>query len=228
VVKYEKELIHYFDVPYHGTVMIYNNRLRLSEIKQHHSFTEMLSHKKALTVPDKYGNVHSRSIAMSLHDAAAGFVGGVEGKKVLDVGCKIGYFSFLMAEAGAQVVGVEYMKLPTQAAKCIAEIRGLSGKVSFVNAMIHEYLEGSDEQFDLTLMFNVFDHILSNREIGWKVLRQVSERSKALVLMMGPTIPAPEKKDVPRVILEHSSFTRHKKLLSHSYGDRDVWGFLNG
>ena len=220
----------YFETPYNGHVFIFTNKVTLLDIQQH-SFTEILSHGNAL---------RKHSFAMSIFNAILAFADGLEGKRILDIGGNTGYFSFLATETGANAIMVERLELQAKVAKAMADIRGL--KVQIINGLIQDYLDANAETYDCAFMFNVFDQMLRENEVvAWKVLRQVSERSKMLFLMMGPTEQIPKAKglvtstplnaalaisrfDKPdyEVILEKTMYKNYEVLATHIYGNRQL------
>lgn len=192
----------YFSAPYGDRIFVYTNIVTIEDL-HNHSFSELLSHKNA---------INGFSIAMAIHEAIKGDYGSVVGKKVLDVGSSIGHFSFLMAEDGAKVTGVEWFRETVDVARALADIKGL--KVEFIQNNIENYLANATDSFDLVLMHNVFDYISIEHSI--KVLRQLSELSPSLYT----TILIE-----PQFITSNSMYTRYKKLLSKVYGKRDLWVF---
>jgi len=194
----------YFAIPYKGKVFVYTNVLTLEGIKKS-SFSELLSHRQAL---DK------KSVAMAIHNAIKRHYGDMKGKKVLDVGCSIGHFSFLMAEEGAKVIGVDCEAGKVKVARAIAKIRALN--VTFVKARIENHLDSISDQvtFDLVLMHSVFDYIPV--EQNTQVLMKLSQISGRLYSTV---------KIDPNFVLRNSDYSKSEKLLEKIYGIRDLWAF---
>lgn len=195
----------------------------------------------ATSLGKKYQDVEHRSfttmlakdpVATPIFKAILDFYGDVNKRKVLDVGCHVGYYSFLMAEKGAKVVGVEIDQERAGIAECLCKVRHLSS-VKIVNKNIKDYLDHSTCTFDLTLFLNVFHHMLNVDEAtAWRIMNKVSERTKTLVLMIDLNILYTRKQiktqdDLAFLILQHSTFTRYKKLIStfERYKNRDLWAF---
>lgn len=195
-------LKEYFAVPYNGSFFVYTNRIEVDEIPQH-TFLELLSHERA---------VDGRSVAMSIHEAIKKHVGDFKGKKVLDLGCSIGHFSFMIAREGANVTGVDCIADKVKVAKAIAQIRNLPN-AQFIQAFVEDYIN-TDETFDLVLMHNVFDYIPIQH--GTNVLKRISQIS--------PNLYSTVLID-PQFVLKHSNYTNAEKLLTKIYGPRDLWAF---
>jgi len=225
-----KILKNYFSIPYGGHVFIFTNKITLEDIQQN-TFTEILSHNNA---------PNQKSIPMSIFNAVSAFANGLNGKKVLDIGGNTGYFSFLAAEAGADVTMTERLERQVNVAYAMADVRGL--KLKIFNGLIQDYLDLSSEIFDCTLMLNMFDQMLRTDEaVAWKVLKQVSERCKMLFLMMGATEQIPTAKGLVtstpheaapaisrfnkpdyEVILEKTVYTNYKVLTNNVYENREL------
>lgn len=212
----QKTLVDYFSSPYNGCVYIYNNKISLADI-ENHNFSSLLSHERA---------EGGTSTAMNICRAVLSFMVDIGEKRVLDVGCKIGHFSFLMAEMGAYVVAVDNAELPIDVLRCLAQVRGMSDRIEAVSQPIEDYVKYERNKFDLVLMLNVLDHLSrQGGDVACKVLRKVSYTSNNMVVMTGPTDQIKTQDDVPKMVFESSSFIRSRKLLEHSYGDRTLWAF---
>lgn len=225
-----KLLKHYFSVPYGGHIFAYTNKVTLDDIERY-DFRESLSHRAAL---------EGFSIIMSIFEEVDKFVGGIRDKKVLDVGSGIGWFIFLMAEAGADITMIEKITELTQVTECISKMKNLRLKIN--NCFIDEYLDNSRNTFDFALMLNVFDQLLRQDEAkAWKILGTVSEKNAMMFLMMGPTEQIPNVKGIStgtpvvasqvltrdnrpdyEVILSRTNYKHYKTLLTRSFGDREL------
>lgn len=77
-------------------------------------------------------------------------VGSLQGQKVLDLGSNLGAVSLHAARLGAyQVLGVELDDSRVSAAKAVVGLLGWSRVVSFQQREIQEFLNSTDETFDL-------------------------------------------------------------------------------
>jgi len=86
--------------------------------------------------------------------------GDVRGKKVLDAGCGGGSLSYLLAKAGASVVGVEYDE------RGVAFARGNLASADPHKRLSYEFMQGSvyelpfpDTSFDLVVSCEVIEHL---------------------------------------------------------------------
>ena len=86
------------------------------------------------------------------------------GKKVLDYGCGDGATSFLLAEAGAETIGVDISPVSVENCRREAERRGLQDRCSFV-VMDGEQLDFPDNEFDYAVVLGVFHHLDFERAI---------------------------------------------------------------
>jgi len=51
-------------------------------------------------------------------------LGDVEGKRILDLGCNVGFFSFLLSQRGAYVTGIEIDEDCVEIARDVAQYKG--------------------------------------------------------------------------------------------------------
>ncbi len=87
-------------------------------------------------------------------------VGNVKGKKVLDLGC--GYGRMLESMNGYEkYVGIDYSNLYIEKAKKLFSDRD---NIEFICTDLNEYVNKSDERFDIVMMVGVMHH-LNNKEI---------------------------------------------------------------
>lgn len=115
-----------------GKVYVYNNPVTSEDLLRF-SFKELLSHDKSSP---------KISIALTIHEATVQFFKEVMKmpiSKVLDVGCGFGHFSFLMAEEGADVVGVEIAPMLARVASCVAQLKNYVN-VNILNMSIREFM----------------------------------------------------------------------------------------
>lgn len=177
--------------------------------------------------PELSGQV-SRSCADRLahiariHDALQHLLG--RPLKVLDLGCAQGYFSFNLAERGAQVHGVDFLDKNIAVCNSLAqENPGLT--VSFETGRVEDTIAGlSPEQYDLALGLSVFHHIVHEKGVGAvkAMFDQAAAHCGALVVELAlrdePLYWAPAQPEDPCSLLEGIAFVhelyRHETHLA--------------
>lgn len=85
-------------------------------------------------------------------------LGEVSGKRVLEIGCGMGYHSELLLRAGARLTSVDLSPTSVEATRKRLALKGLEGDVREMDA---EHLEFPDEQFDLVWSWGVIHHSAS-------------------------------------------------------------------
>lgn len=105
------------------------------------------------------------------------------GMKVLDAGCGDGVLSLMMAEKGAEVIGVDLSVPNIESSKSRAESAGFLSKISFKTGDV-ENLSFPDNSFDLVVSSHVLEH-LSNFDKGLVEVMRVTKK-RAIVAI--PTI----------------------------------------
>lgn len=75
--------------------------------------------------------------------------------KVLDLGCKYGELSFLLAKVSKKVVAIDYDKRAVELAKTNYSCKNLI----FLHAEAFEYLNESNENYDLLILSHVLEHL---------------------------------------------------------------------
>jgi len=91
------------------------------------------------------------------------------GKKVLDIGCNHGYFSFKVKEDGArEVTGIDIQPDVIKTARLIRKYKKMN--VVFRCSEVEE-----DKKYDIVLILNTFRHIRNKREFLAKVFK-ISEK----------------------------------------------------
>lgn len=107
--------------------------------------------------------------------------GDVHGKKVLDVGCGGGSLVFLLAKAGAEVVGVENEKLGLQFAReNLKSVENANLHYTFEHASAYE-LPFKDETFDIVVSCEVIEHLREPERMLREVLRVLNPGGKFIL-----------------------------------------------
>jgi len=215
-------------------VAIYNVPITPEDL-QNLSFKDMIAHNR---VPEGI------SRAMTVFEKISSVLEPIVGKTILDVGCHIGHFSFLMAEAGATVTGVESNPLLSIVAEHIKILKKSQAKIA--NMPIEEYIKLDNGFYDAVLLLNVFDQMLrENEEKAWNTLQQIHNKSKYVFMMIGPTEQLPNTPGLRtacplsvssnpvkqsweygyEMILRKGDFKEHRVLLRNSYAERELWLF---
>ena len=100
--------------------------------------------------------------------------------RVLDIGCAQGFFSLHLAEAGAEVVGVDILEANVRLCRTLGE-EFPRGRVTFRAGGIEDFApEISPGRFDLFLGLSVFHHLCHAHSF---------ERTKSLVSTLADRIP---------------------------------------
>jgi 2-polyprenyl-3-methyl-5-hydroxy-6-metoxy-1,4-benzoquinol methylase len=113
----------------------------------------------------------------------------VEGKRVLDLFSANGGFSFIAANYGAkEVVGVEYAADRVDSSNLIAEMAGLSDRVSFICGDVYKLDQYFSEPFDTVLCLGGLYHV-ADPALLLKGMREVT--AKTLLLHTAMTLNLP-------------------------------------
>lgn len=80
------------------------------------------------------------------------------GKRVLDIGCNAGFYSFAFAERGAQVLGIDINPHYLKQARWAAEVLGMAGRTRFQSGTVYDVPE-LGEGFDIIVFMGVFYHL---------------------------------------------------------------------
>ncbi len=107
---------------------------------------------------------------------------GFTGKRILDVGCANGYFSFNMAMAGADsVIGYESDKFVYDVNEEIRKYKNINN-VKFICEHFDNDTVSSLENFDIVVMLNI--HMWIRKQIGEnKTLKMMQDLRKKTIVM---------------------------------------------
>ena len=142
------------------------------------------------------------------------YLGDVNGKHVLDIGCNYGWFSRKLVDRGAHVLGVDSHLTRFQACKLFSGFHGYKAKnplflpITFEELLTKHIKDQEGNKLELTLMLSVIHHyIRRNPEEAWKALKLVSKYSNRLILELGTNkLPL---KWYPELVLKHSEYTQY-------------------
>lgn len=84
-------------------------------------------------------------------------IGGLQGKKVLDVGCGGGILSESMAHRGADVTGIDMGEAPLKVAKLHGLETGVS--VEYRQITVEELAAEQPEQYDIVTCMEMMEHV---------------------------------------------------------------------
>jgi tRNA (mo5U34)-methyltransferase len=82
----------------------------------------------------------------------------LRGMRALDIGCNAGFYSFALANLGADVVGIDSDPHYLRQAEWAAQQMGLEDQVCFRQQQIYD-LARTDERFDIVFFMGVFYHL---------------------------------------------------------------------
>ena len=119
----------------------------------------------------------------------------LDGKHVLDIGCNAGFYSFKLAERGAEVLAIDVDDHYLRQARWAAEQLDPDGRVEFRRMQVYE-LAASDSAFDLILFLGVLYHLRH----PLLALDIVSERLRGRLILQTLTMPGPERAAQPEDI----------------------------
>jgi len=91
---------------------------------------------------------------------------------VLDLGCSTGHWSFLAAEMGAQVVGID---LNPQA---IARAKSMNSSVSFLNISVEDFISENSNLYDLAILTHIIEHL----DFPESILTLLKNRVQTLII----------------------------------------------
>ncbi len=107
--------------------------------------------------------------------------GDVVDKRVLDLGCNLGFYSFSLANRGAKVTSVELRSDYHDISKRIVELYDMN--VRFRNDSLTPELVNEVGDVDITLCFSMIQWVIDQQgmDYGKQILKTISERSRLLL-----------------------------------------------
>jgi len=118
-----------------------------------------------------------------IRDTIVEHIGGMKGKRVLDIGSNFGYFCLELAKLGATTVGFERDEKRCAVAKYLAYDLGLSAGFKQGDAV--EMVLKHKMKFDYVILLNVFHHLLiQNEEDAWRMFNKLIDNTNGVFVMM--------------------------------------------
>ncbi len=114
------------------------------------------------------------------------------GWKVLDIGCNAGFFSFRLAERGAEVTAIDLDPHYLRHARWAAPKFGLEDRVTFRQMQIYD-LAHTDETFDLVWFMGVFYHL----RYPLLALDIMARKTNKLMMFQTMTLPGMDVIETP-------------------------------
>jgi len=108
------------------------------------------------------------------------------GRRVLDIGCNAGYYSFKLAERGAEVLAIDVDDHYLRQARWAAEQLDPDGRVEFRRMQVYDLARVRDE-FDLILFLGVLYHLRH----PLLAIDIVAERLRGRLILQTMTLPGP-------------------------------------
>jgi tRNA (mo5U34)-methyltransferase len=108
----------------------------------------------------------------------------LSGWRALDIGCNAGFYSFELAQRGAQVVGIDVDEHYLEQARWARGVFDLEDRVEFRRMQVYDLAE-QDERYDLVLFMGVLYHL----RYPLLALDIVAERVQRLLVLQTLTLP---------------------------------------
>jgi tRNA (mo5U34)-methyltransferase len=106
------------------------------------------------------------------------------GKRVLDIGCNAGYYSFQLAARGAEVLAFDVDEHYLQQARWAAPQLDPDGRIEFRRMQVYDLVD-TPERFDVTLFLGVLYHL----RYPLLALDLVAERTGGTLILQTLTMP---------------------------------------
>ncbi len=157
----------------------------------------------------------------------AAFPADMTGKRVLDIGCNAGFYSFQLRRRGARVLGIDHDPRYLAQARFAAGVLGLD--VEFRELEVYDVVE-LGETFDYVLFMGVLYHLRYPLLALDRVARVVEETLVVQSMVRGAAPPAAVSTDAPleEERMFHEPGFPGMYFVEHSYaGDPSNWWIPN-
>lgn len=116
--------------------------------------------------------------------------GDVQGKRVLDLGCNLGFYSFSLAQRGAKPTGIELRADYHDISKRIVDLYNLP--VNFRNESLTPELVDEVGDVDITLCFSMIQWVIDQQgmDYGKQILNTISRRSRMFLFDVSVNVGA--------------------------------------
>lgn len=153
----------------------------------------------------------------------------LSGWKILDIGCNAGYYTFELAQRGAEVTGIDLDTHYLEQAKWLAKILELEDKVNFRQMQVYD-LMNEDIAYDMIWFMGVFYHL----RYPLLALDIVAQKTKEMLVFQTLALTEQEeyepKEDYPfdeRKVLEVSGWPRMSFIENKFAEDPTNWWVPN-
>lgn len=116
----------------------------------------------------------------------------LRGWRVLDVGCNAGFYSFQLAQRGAQVTAIDVSEHYLGQARWAAERFGLRERIDFRRMQVHDVADW-DATFDLVWFMGVFYHL----RYPVLALDTLARKTRRTMVFQTMTMPGAPPADLP-------------------------------
>lgn len=128
----------------------------------------------------------------------------LSGKKVLDIGCNAGFYSFELAKRGAEVTAIDLDSHYLKQAEWATGVLGLERQITFKKMQVYD-LAHFGKKFDITWFMGVFYHL----RYPLLALDIVSEITREMMIFQ--TLMMPDKEYLP--VKENYNLNARKDML---------------
>ena len=143
-------------------------------------------------------------------------IGDIKGKRILDIGCNVGFFCFELGKRGAKVLGVDSDSRAIAIANMVNDCFSMG--VDFQTKKISdELLQNSQVHFDVVLFLNIFHWYVRNnqQEEGYHLVQAISEMTDTMFFETGQHGPDGWQSRIPPMEPSPEIWIR-EDILSHS------------